>query len=747
MRYGILFVLAALLVVPAGSQTLWQPQASGITSYGYFLCVKAVNDSVVWAAADSLVIRTRNGGAAWQVCSVPKGGFMVWSIDAVDSITAWVAVTGVSAVDFRIMKTTNGGATWSEQYQNANTFGNAIQFFDANNGVAYADPDPNYFVVLTTTNGGTNWVRVDSVNIPTIQPNEFGVSNSMEVLGNHVWFATAGSRPFYPRVFHSTDRGNTWTSSAPLTGLQDDWIIDFSFKDTLHGVLTTTVGVVMAKTSDGGATWASMSGPLTTDPCGVAYVPTSNAIIVAGARFNGGYVCKTFDEGATWVETPLPDNTPGLGLVAFSSIYNGWVFGYGGTILKWVGMGPLVNIYVDAAADSTSADGSGLHPYKKIDQACQWAQSGGTISVMPGTYGNVNINAPRPTHLTIQSTDGAKVTTIDMKQQVNVYGIAFRASAGWVIDGFTFKDLQLKGGAGYGSGVYFDSRNVDTSALSIVRNCVFLGDPTPGARSRGVWVQKFTKVLIHHNYFIGVNNNGVISYGHVDAFNNTFVHTKGGTENPVAAYWQAGDGGSNGVARLKNNIFYDDTVGIGRGGDCFAYSSFNLYYLNYRDTISVTADSGNNVMADPMFFAPGSGDYRPAVGSPAIDHGTPVGLPYVGAAPDIGAYEGTGVTHVDEETAPMTYALRQNYPNPFNPRTTIMYELPRASHVTLTVYDILGREVTTLVNAVEEPGYKSLEWNAGRIASGLYFYRLQARPLLRGQAGDFVQTCRMLLIK
>jgi hypothetical protein len=75
---------------------------------------------------------------------------------------------------------------------------------------------------------------------------------------------------------------------------------------------------------------------------------------------------------------------------------------------------------------------------------------------------------------------------------------------------------------------------------------------------------------------------------------------------------------------------------------------------------------------------------------------------------------------------PPAFELRQNYPNPFNPSTTIAYQLPAKGHVMLKVYDLVGREVETLVNGVEEPGYRSVEWNAAGRASGVYFCRLQA---------------------
>ncbi|HUN66740.1 MAG TPA: alpha-amylase family glycosyl hydrolase [Bacteroidota bacterium] len=84
------------------------------------------------------------------------------------------------------------------------------------------------------------------------------------------------------------------------------------------------------------------------------------------------------------------------------------------------------------------------------------------------------------------------------------------------------------------------------------------------------------------------------------------------------------------------------------------------------------------------------------------------------------------ITGVEEPPAPLpvSYALAQNYPNPFNPSTTIQYDLPKNSLVTLKVYNILGAEVATLVNGVQTPGHYLVTWNAGQFASGVYFYRL-----------------------
>jgi hypothetical protein len=88
---------------------------------------------------------------------------------------------------------------------------------------------------------------------------------------------------------------------------------------------------------------------------------------------------------------------------------------------------------------------------------------------------------------------------------------------------------------------------------------------------------------------------------------------------------------------------------------------------------------------------------------------------------------------------PRGFFLAQNYPNPFNPSTTIRYELPKSGIVRLGVYDILGREVSLLVNEMKEAGSYRVEFDGSGLSSGVYFYRLTA--------SDFVQTRKLLLVR
>lgn len=96
---------------------------------------------------------------------------------------------------------------------------------------------------------------------------------------------------------------------------------------------------------------------------------------------------------------------------------------------------------------------------------------------------------------------------------------------------------------------------------------------------------------------------------------------------------------------------------------------------------------------------------------------------------------------------PATFALEQNYPNPFNPTTTIRYEVPFASKITLKVYDVLGREVRTLVDEEKTAGYYEAEFDATRLARGVYFYSMLAHPLSSGQAGSYQGIKKFLLVK
>jgi len=168
-----------------------------------------------------------------------------------------------------------------------------------------------------------------------------------------------------------------------------------------------------------------------------------------------------------------------------------------------------------------------------------------------------------------------------------------------------------------------------------------------------------------------------------------------------------------------------------------------LFYQNYGSAQTATikwdgatvatpslvgkADStGINVLAYPPTFAVTTGAHTLAITASGIN------LDFVQLSKVT-----TGVG--GNNGLPETYTLEQNYPNPFNPATTINFALTKASNVKLTVYNILGQQVATLVNGQMNAGTHSVQFNAINLASGVYFYRLEA--------GDFRAHKKMLLLK
>ena len=113
--------------------------------------------------------------------------------------------------------------------------------------------------------------------------------------------------------------------------------------------------------------------------------------------------------------------------------------------------------------------------------------------------------------------------------------------------------------------------------------------------------------------------------------------------------------------------------------------------------------------------------------SPAIH------IPVMLAVPPMGVEEQEG------SKLPSSFALGSCYPNPFNVSTTIGYDLPRASLVTLEIYNLVGQKVATLVNDYEQAGYKSINWNAAEVTTGIYYYKLTA--------GEFVSVRKLTLLK
>jgi hypothetical protein len=108
------------------------------------------------------------------------------------------------------------------------------------------------------------------------------------------------------------------------------------------------------------------------------------------------------------------------------------------------------------------------------------------------------------------------------------------------------------------------------------------------------------------------------------------------------------------------------------------------------------------------------------------------------------AFDFSGYLELYNEILPRNFVVYPAFPNPFNPVITLRYELPENGHVNITIYDMLGRQVKTLINQTQDAGYKSLIWDATNdygkpVSAGIYLYQIQA--------GEYISTKKMVLLK
>ena len=183
---------------------------------------------------------------------------------------------------------------------------------------------------------------------------------------------------------------------------------------------------------------------------------------------------------------------------------------------------------------------------------------------------------------------------------------------------------------------------------------------------------------------------------------------------------------------IANSILWNESVEN-------EYWADSLFTTNITYSLVQGGYSGEgNIDTDPLFCNPDNGDLTLAENSPCIgtgENGVHMGAFGVGC---------DALVIAENNVVPELYTLHQNYPNPFNPVTTLRYDLPEDALVNIIIYDMMGRQIKTLINDHQTAGYRSLQWNATNnagspVSAGIYLYMIQA--------GDFMQTKKMVLLK
>jgi len=338
MQPFLLFFLGAAVVAQAPT---WKTQLSGSTAE--LRGISAPTPKVAWASgAKGIVLRTVDG-ISWVGLPVPEAEALDFrDVHALDAQRAWILAAGPGAAG-RIYRTQNGGTTWTLQFTNpeATGFLNALCFWDDRHGIVMGDPIRGRFQILLTADGGATWTAAPEVGMPLALEKEgaFAASGTcLAVQGTkEAWFVTGGAK--VSRVFHSSDRGQTWTVSEtpiPVAG-PSQGLFSVAFLDAHTGLVVggdyqqkDNLAPFAALSQDGGHTWKATEPKPAGFLSGLSTVPGAKQTFMA-VGLVGTSLSK--DAGQTW--TAL--DTTALNAVAFADGTSGWAVGPKGLIVKYRG--------------------------------------------------------------------------------------------------------------------------------------------------------------------------------------------------------------------------------------------------------------------------------------------------------------------------------------------------------------------------------------------------------------------------
>jgi photosystem II stability/assembly factor-like uncharacterized protein len=333
-----LLICYYFIVLAFAANAQWLEQASGFaTQYRGINHIFAVDQNIVWATAydgsgGGAIIqeftRTSDGGSYWIPGSISGAtGLEPSMIFALDENTAWVPLYDGTNGGGKLMKTSDGGATWIQQVTTAFVapagFPNIVYFWDSSNGMCMGDPTGGYFEIYTTTDGGDNWTRVSQSHVPSNLSGEYGYTDVYSVVGELIWYGTNKGR-----IYHSTDHGYTWT--VMTTPLSDIAFMAFAneFKALIAGRNATTGKFEnLNMTEDGGATWQAITYTGNLYSNDLCLVPgTTNTFISSGSDYqditNLGS-SYSLDFCQTWNDFIPGDTTQYLAL-DFINTTTGW---------------------------------------------------------------------------------------------------------------------------------------------------------------------------------------------------------------------------------------------------------------------------------------------------------------------------------------------------------------------------------------------------------------------------------------
>ncbi|MHB1686076.1 MAG: T9SS type A sorting domain-containing protein [Ignavibacteriaceae bacterium] len=640
-----------------------------------------------------------------------------------------------------LYKSGDGGTTWTKISTTS-----VSNYYSPCDVIAVSSTDvilatrgyaPNWGGIFQTTNGGTTWNQITS-GLPSSNYNNIALAqdpshfNTVYAVFQSTDNSKAGDAGL-KGIYKSTDAGSTWAAltKPPVIKSTDNlsylgsqgWYGNVIAIDPNNSKNIYVGGVDMMKSTDGGKTWDQLtywdsyfapsndtSAVIHADHHAIAFVPGTAGVVYSG---NDGGIHKSTDNGKTW--TSLNN---GLEITQF---YSGAVFPTGSTY--YGGTQDNGHLLFNGIGTNWTEAVGGDGGYAGIDQT------------------NSNVAYEEYVHLQISKTTGSKwfTSTTGLSDAGNSNSTLFIAP--FALDPGN-SDVIIAGSNR--AWLSFDGADHWTDSSGVIDTNGFLCAVTVVNSSAPYLAFAGTT----NGYILKANISGSndTSWTNITPPNNNGAYVRRivvdlkNKQNIYACYSGYNDDGKT----PTRHIFYSynqGTTWTDISGDLPDVPVHSLVidpnnsqdiYVGTETGVYQTTDHGNKwtnvgngmpayVPVDELVLQTGTNKLF------AFTHGRSV---FETSIP-------TGI--VENTTVPSQYQLLQNYPNPFNPSTTIKYVIPERSQVVLKVYDVVGKEVKTLVNDMQESGSHQVALNEAGLASGVYFYRITA--------GKFSDTKKMILLK
>lgn len=736
------------------------------------------NTNVLWLATDLGVYKTLDGGAHWwwwnigmpdavevndlQYVQSPDGDYIVAGTfgrstfirnvnatiytssmirDAMTSLGHWRSVLTASSPGGVVVHSTNLGSTWDTSWVSGQNALNRIYMFDSLNFIVIGAAG----TISRTTDGGKGWGVVNNPASTDLHDITFQTNDRGFIAGDGTLMAT-------------TDGGKSWNDFLQSASLRMNSI---RFADSLHGFAcgTDAGGTqnlrVLYFTTDGGSSWMLYSKPLGSGSMNSLSFPDPRHGYCAT---DNGEVLATGDGGLTWSVKKTGIVTP-LYACAFADSLSGWVCGSSGIVLRTVDGGATWD------EDETETTGDLFDISLVYDQL-----------FIAGTTGILSHEVERPMQLQYAMDARWNLISLPLAMNVTTVSTVFpdAKTSAFRFNGTYEPESELSNGIGYwlkfdtAHTVNVQGRQITSQAIDLVAGWNMIGSisfPVPAESLRTDPDGIITSSLF--DYENGYHMQSVLEPGR-----GYWVKTSQAGQlmlrtNPIAlpdtAYipidsvWPGlppkavrrltiTDARGNSQELLFSCELVDDAL-LHRYDlpPAPPEGVFDVRYASSRllDAIHPDNNRGTGIqISNAQYPVTIEWDQGQSDGFAALDiagkrtvlsgkgnivlqlPGTPIALMI-----------GRRIV----QPLPSAYRLAQNYPNPFNPSSIIEYDLPRPGYVSLKVFNVLGQEVATLVDGMEDAGYRVVRFDARDFPSGVYLYHLHA--------GTFDAGRKMLIVK